>query len=290
MTSAARRARESAAIVPGEFLFTEADFKAVAEMLHADAGIYLAPAKATLVYSRLAKRLRALSLPDFAAYCDLVASADGREERGNMLAALTTNVTRFFREPHHFDLLRQQVLEPLAASVRAGARMRLWSAGCSTGQEPYSMAMTVLSVIPEAPRLDVRILATDIDPNVVRTGRAGIYEDDHVAPVPKDLRDRYLKRDRASGAWAVSPEARGLIAFNELNLIGEWPIKGKFDAIFCRNVVIYFEEATQERIWGRFRAHMNPDARLYVGHSERVGDAGYEPDGLTAYRLKRRSP
>lgn len=287
MTNPARRAREDEALVQGEYHFTGADFKAVAAMLHADAGIHLPPAKATLVYSRLAKRIRALRLPDFAAYVALVATPEGADERINMLAALTTNVTRFFREPHHFDLLRTQILEPLAASVKAGGRMRLWSAGCSTGQEPYSMAMTVLSVIPEATRLDVKILATDIDPNVVQTGRRGVYTEDHVSPVPRELRDRYLKRDRDSGDWMVSPELRSLITFNELNLIGDWPIKGKFDAIFCRNVVIYFEEPTQERIWGRYRQHMHPHARLYIGHSERVNDPNFETDGLTTYKLKR---
>lgn len=287
MTNPARRAREDEALVQGEYHFTEADFKAVAAMLHADAGIHLPPAKATLVYSRLAKRIRTLRLPDFAAYVALVATPEGADERINMLAALTTNVTRFFREPHHFDLLRTQILEPLAASVKAGGRMRLWSAGCSTGQEPYSMAMTVLSVIPEATRLDVKILATDIDPNVVQTGRRGVYTEDHVSPVPRELRDRYLKRDRDSGDWMVSPELRSLITFNELNLIGDWPIKGKFDAIFCRNVVIYFEEPTQERIWGRYRQHMHPHARLYIGHSERVNDPNFETDGLTTYKLKR---
>lgn len=290
MTNPARRAREEEALVQGEYHFTEADFKAVAAMLHADAGIHLPPAKATLVYSRLAKRIRTLRLADFTAYVNLVASPEGKDERINMLAALTTNVTRFFREPHHFDLLRTQILEPLAASVKAGGRMRLWSAGCSTGQEPYSMAMTVLSVIPDATRLDVKILATDIDPNVVQTGRRGIYNEDNVSPVPKEMRDRHLKRDRETGDWMVSAELRSLITFNELNLIGDWPIKGKFDAIFCRNVVIYFEETTQERIWGRYRQHMHPHARLYIGHSERVNDPNFETDGLTTYRLKRRTP
>lgn len=287
MSTVARRGREEEPLVQGEYYFTEADFKAVAAMLHADAGIHLPPAKATLVYSRLAKRIRTLRLADFAAYVNLVGTPEGKDERINMLAALTTNVTRFFREPHHFDLLRTQILEPLAASVKAGARLRLWSAGCSTGQEPYSMAMTVLSVIPEATRLDVKILATDIDPNVVQTGRNGIYNDDNVSPVPKEMRDRHLKRDRESGDWMVSPELRSLITFNELNLIGDWPIKGKFDAIFCRNVVIYFEEPTQERIWGRYRQLMHPHARLYIGHSERVNDPNFETDGLTTYRLKR---
>lgn len=289
MTASAARPRRSdvANLVEGEFPFTEADFDRIATMLYADAGIHLQSSKVALVYSRLAKRLRALKFATFADYCAFVAGASGEKERSAMLAALTTNVTRFFREPHHFDLLREQVLTPLAAAAKAGQRLRLWSAGCSTGQEPYSMAMTLLSVLPNAAQLDVRILASDIDPNVVATARVGEYTDEAVSPVPASLRDKYLKRDRAGGRWVANDELKGLIAFRELNLIGDWPMKGKFDAIFCRNVVIYFDDATQERIWTRFRALMQPHARLYVGHSERVSDAGFDSDGLTAYRLKK---
>ncbi|GAM96593.1 chemotaxis protein methyltransferase CheR [alpha proteobacterium U9-1i] len=289
MTNAATRARmsESVNLVEGEFPFTGADFEQIAKMLYADAGIHLQESKVALVYSRLAKRLRVLKLPDFAAYCAFVAGPQGKDERSAMLAALTTNVTRFFREPHHFDLLRDQVLTPLAAAARAGQRLRLWSAGCSTGQEPYSMAMTLLSVLPNAAQLDVRILASDIDPNVVATARAGEYNEEAVSPVPASLRDKYMKRDRTSGRWVANDELKSLIAFRELNLIGDWPMKGKFDAIFCRNVVIYFDDATQDRIWARFRALMQPHGRLYVGHSERVSDLAFDSDGLTAYRLKK---
>jgi|CXWL01.1.fsa_nt_gi chemotaxis protein methyltransferase CheR len=289
MSQAAARPHRSDSVnlVEGEFPFTEADFQRVAKMLYADAGIHLPETKVALVYSRLAKRLRALRLATFQAYCNFVASDAGKDERGHMLAALTTNVTRFFREPHHFDLLRDQVLTPLVSAAKTGARVRLWSAGCSTGQEPYSMAMTVLSALPNAGQLDVRILASDIDPNVVRTAREGIYSEEAVSPVPPALRDKYLKRQRGEARWSASDELRALISFRELNLIGEWPMRGQFDAIFCRNVVIYFDDATQERIWARFRAQMAPHARLYVGHSERVSDSNFESDGLTAYRLKR---
>lgn len=272
----------------GEFLFTEEDFKRIASFLKEASGIHLQEAKATLVYSRLAKRLRKVGMRTFHEYLSFIATPSGAEERDAMLAALTTNVTRFFREPHHFDHLRDSVLARLAASVRGGARLRLWSSACSTGQEPYSMALTLLSAIPEATRLDVRILATDIDPVVVDTARAGVYSEEAVSAIPAALRDKWMSRERESGRtiWRAGAEMRSLIAFNTLNLIGEWPMRGKFDAIFCRNVVIYFEEHTQARIWTRFRSFLHPHGRLYIGHSERVDVPGYVSDGLTVYRLE----
>lgn len=290
MTTAVRsRDGRGRALVEGEFLFTTDDFTAIARMLYDDAGIALTESKASLVYSRLAKRLRALGIESFHDYCRLVAGAEGVSERQNMLAALTTNVTRFFREPHHFEHLRSRVLPELAQRARARGRVRIWSAGCSTGQEPYSIALTVLEALPEAAALDLRILATDIDPNVVATGRAAVYSDEAVQPVPAALRDRWMVRVRDGGreAWGAGEEMRRLVAFRELNLMGNWPMKGRFDAIFCRNVVIYFDEPTQARIWSRFAPLLNPGGRLYVGHSERVTDMDrFETDGLTTYRLK----
>lgn len=282
---AERRSME-ARMVEGEFAMTEGDFRKIAAMLHGDAGIALPEAKATLVYSRLAKRLRALGLTSFKDYCALVASSDGIDERQKMLAALTTNVTRFFREPHHYEHLRDQVLPALIARARGGGRVRLWSAGCSTGQEAYSCAMTILKAAPDAARLDIKILATDIDPNVVVEGRQGAYRDSLMDGIPLDLRGRAF--DRVEGGWQANEELRSLVAFRELNLIGEWPMKGSFDVIFCRNVAIYFEEETQSRIWSRF-APMLPknNGVLYIGHSERVSGpavAQLNPDGITTYR------
>jgi chemotaxis protein methyltransferase CheR len=288
MTSAARGARRQDVIVEGEFAFTGDDFSRIASILYDTAGIALPESKATLVYSRLAKRLRTLGLESFHEYCALLGSSDGLDERQSMLAALTTNVTRFFREPHHFDHLRENVIAPMANALRRGARLRIWSAGCSTGQEPYSIALTVLSVIPEAPQLDVRILATDIDPNVIRTAREGVYADELVEPIPAALRNQWLERDAQDRKqWSMGAAPRALVTFNELNLMGSWPMKGKFETIFCRNVVIYFDEPTQEKIWSRFASCLQPGARLYVGHSERVGYAGspFLNDGLTSYRL-----
>jgi len=286
-----RRSAKDEGLVDGEFLLTAEDFRKIAQILHSHAGIALHEGKAALVYSRLAKRLRTLGLRNFREYCALVEDAESLDERQAMMAALTTNVTRFFREPHHFDHLRDQVMPELAARARAGQRIRLWSAACSNGQEPYSMAITVLSVLPEAASLDVKILATDIDPNMVAEGRAGAYREDAVAPIPLELRRRWFQKVPAHDGriWSVAPELRDMVSFRELNLIGDWPMRGKFDAIFCRNVVIYFDEPTQERIWSRFVPAMNPGATLYIGHSERVTGpavATLETAGLTTYRLK----
>lgn len=288
MSPALARRGEEPNLVEGEFAFTASDFRRIAELLYEQAGISLTETKATLVYSRLAKRLRALGLRSFGEYCAMIASPGGEAERANMLNALTTNVTRFFREPHHFDHLRDQVLAPRLAALKAGARMRLWSAACSSGQEPYSIALTVLSLLPEAPSLDIRILATDIDSRVVAQAREGVYPADLVEPIPADFRNRWLERDPANPRqWRMGEAARSLIAFKELNLIGPWPMRGPFDAIFCRNVVIYFDEPTQETIWSRFAPLLGAEGRLYIGHSERVTGPsadGYLSDGLTVYR------
>jgi chemotaxis protein methyltransferase CheR len=286
-TADTRNRGAQAGLVEGEFLFTDDDFRKIAQILHSHAGIALAEGKAALVYSRLAKRLRSLGLRSFRDYCALVEGAHGLDERQAMMAALTTNVTRYFREPHHFDHLRDVVLPKLAERAKRGGRIRLWSAACSNGQEPYSMAITVLSALPDAANLDVKILATDIDPNMVAEGRAGIYREDAVAPVPLELRRKWFKK--AGGDWEVADELRQLVSFRELNLIGDWPMRGKFDAIFCRNVVIYFDEPTQEKVWSRFAPMLEPAGTLYIGHSERVtGPATkvFETTGLTTYSLR----
>ena len=289
MTAAlATASRRADSIVAGEYPFTEADFRQIAALLHADAGISLPQTKATLVYSRLAKRLRALGLASFQDYCDLVATAEGADERQRMLASLTTNVTRFFREPHHFDHLHDRMLPELISEAKAGGRVRLWSAGCSSGQEPYSAAMTLLALDPQAARHDIRILATDIDPNVIAQARAGIYPQALLAEVPADLRRRFVRASAAQpGRAQVSPELRELITFQELNLHGPWPMKGRFDVIFCRNVAIYFEEDLQVKLWARFAEVLTATGVLYIGHSERVsGPAARDlaPDGVTTYR------
>jgi chemotaxis protein methyltransferase CheR len=276
-----------ALLTAGEFGLTARDFDDIAAMIFKDAGIDLPLSKAPLVYSRLAKRLRALSLSSFREYCDLVASPEGAAERHKMLSALTTNVTRFFREPHHFEHLRDVVLPQLLAEARRGEKIRLWSSACSSGEEPYSAALTLLGLEAKAAELDIKVLATDIDPEIVARGQSARYPEAALADVPDALRRRYF-RSAAGGELEAGDELRALVVFRRLNLHSEWPMRGAFQAIFCRNVAIYFDEPTQQSLWSRFATRLGPGGYLYIGHSERVsGPAAsrFTNAGITTYRL-----
>lgn len=288
MSAAGSQAGRTGLVEGGEFHFAARDFAAISKIMMQEAGISLPESKANLVYSRLAKRLRLLGLPNFEQYCALVTGPQGEAERQAMIAALTTNVTRFFREPHHFEHLKAQILPPAIEAARRGAKIRLWSAASSTGQEAYSIALTLLALMPEAAKSDIRILATDIDPNVLATGEAGIYDAALLDAVPAALRSRWFAPlNDGSLQLQVGAELRALVKFKKLNLIGNWPMQGKFQAIFCRNVVIYFENDTQEKIWSRMLPLLAPDGALYIGHSERVSGAAegrLRSDGITIYR------
>ena len=270
----------------GEFGFDRGDFEFIATTLYEDAGIHLPATKASLVYSRLTKRLRHLGLESFKDYCALVGSSAGAEERTQMIAALTTNVTRFFREPHHFDHVRAKLIVPRADAIRAGARLRIWSAGCSSGQEPYSIALTILSHMPDVRSFDVKILATDINPHVLETARRAIYPAEEVQGVPLDQRRAWMEA-AGNGTMKLDDAVRGLVNFKRLNLMGAWPMRGPFDAVFCRNVLIYFDEKTQTRLLNRVTSLLRPGGFLYLGHSERLvgpAEAMFKADGTTSYR------
>jgi chemotaxis protein methyltransferase CheR len=272
-----------------EFPFTAADFDRIAEILHAEIGIVLDQGKMPLVYSRLAKRLRALGLKTFEQYDARISTHAGAGERRLMIEALTTNVTRFFREAHHFDCLAADILPNLVAEARKGGRVRLWSAGCSSGEEPYSMALTVLALLPDARRYDIKILATDIDTQVLAQGREGRYTNAAVARIDPALRERWMIReDGGAGppAWRMGEDMRALVSFRSANLLGVWPMKGPFQVIFCRNVVIYFDEALRDEVLRKMTDLLSRDGRLFVGHSERLnldnGDLQFV--GLSTYR------
>lgn len=272
----------------GEFAFTASDFSKIAALVHGESGIVLHEGKANLVYSRLAKRLRTIGLDSFRDYCALIESDAGLDERQAMIAAMTTNVTRFFREPHHFDYLKAKLLPHLIADARAGKRIRIWSAGCSSGEEPYSIALTLLDAMPDIAERDVLILATDIDTNMVAHGREGVYGASQSSNVPPDLRAKWMVSGGRNDGTRMAPAARALVRFNELNLLGPWPMKGAFRMIFCRNVMIYFDEETQNRIWDRFTEHLEPGGTLFIGHSERVPMDQHPFDlvGQTTYRKR----
>ena len=260
-------------------------FARVARLASSAAGLTIAPTKIAMVQSRLQRRLRALGIASFEEYLGLVEGDGGRGELRQMISVLTTNVSHFFREAHHFETLRKEVLPDLLARARAGERVRLWSAGCSSGQEPLTIAMEVLRLDPQAGERDLRILGTDIDPAILEVARAGRYAEGLMGGVGAEDRLRFFEAD--GDAWLAGPALRKLVSFRELNLLAPWPMTGRFDVIFCRNVVIYFDEATQRRLWPRFAEALRPGGWMFVGHSERIPDdsgTGFVNTGVTTYR------
>jgi chemotaxis protein methyltransferase CheR len=251
-----------------EFAFGEEDFQALRALVKSLTGIHLSEQKRELVYGRLTRRLRALQLRTFAEYRERLKN-DGQEV-AELCNAITTNLTSFFREPHHFNYLSEQVLAPLAAAVRGGRRLRIWSAGCSTGEEPYSIAMTLLESLPDAGSWDVRILATDLDSEVLQRARRGVYPAERTANVsPERLQRFFTERQEAGGPCRqIAPEVAALVTFKQLNLIHALPMKGPLDAIFCRNVVIYFDKDTQRELFARVARLQRPGDLLFLGHSE----------------------
>lgn len=253
-----------------DYGLSPAQFRRIAEMLYAATKITLSAGKEDLVKSRLAKRGRALGLTGFGQYIELAERSPG--ELYQMVDLLTTNKTSFFRENQHFDFLRAKVLPELK-----GGRVRIWSAGCSSGEEPYTIAMVLREELGEHCS-DVRVLATDISSRVLSRAAAGVYDEETLRDVPPQLRARYFDcvEFRPPRRYSVKQELRSLVSFAPLNLMGEWPMHGPFNVIFCRNVMIYFDKPTQENLVDRFYGLLAPGGYLFVGHSESL--AGFETD------------
>jgi chemotaxis protein methyltransferase CheR len=268
-----------------EFEFSDADFRALAKVAHDHAGITLPEAKKNLVCGRLSRRLRALGLSTFESYRQYL-SEHADEELQLFVNALSTNLTKFFREAHHFEHFVSNVVAPFAAShPNGGGKLRIWSAGCSTGEEPHTIALLLHAEIKNAAARDIRILATDIDTEVVRRGSLGVFSAESVAPVPAKYRGPLKKADGGDSV-AIDENVRSLISFGQLNLMHDWPMRGPFDAIFCRNVMIYFDGPTKAKLVDRFTDLLRMDGWLYIGHSESL--LGSHPRlklaGRTIYR------
>ncbi len=263
-----------------EFTFSDADFRSLANLAYEYAGIALADSKRNLVYSRLSRRLRALGLGSFREYRAYLAETDAELEQ--FINAISTNLTKFFREAHHFEHLRARVAVPFAANP-SGRSLRIWSAGCSTGEEPYTIAVVLAREIRDIARHDVRILATDIDTSVLAKGLAGQYPLNSIDEVPKVYREYF---HAAGDEVVMGDDVHALIKFARLNLMESWPFHGKFDAIFCRNVMIYFDNPTKAKIVERFTRQLKPGGFLYIGHSESLIGAHHGLDlvGRTVYR------
>ncbi|WP_018141303.1 protein-glutamate O-methyltransferase CheR [Thioalkalivibrio sp. ALJ7] len=245
---------------------TERDFRRVAQLTQERTGIMLNASKHELVFSRLSRRLRVLGMDSFEHYLDRVEDGDEGEAE-EFINALTTNLTAFFREAHHFEMLAGPVLDELGRLPRTGP-LKVWSAGCSTGEEPYSIAMTLAEALPSPD--DVRILATDIDSRVVAHADAGVYDANRVTGIPSGRQQRWLLRGKGAneGKVKIRDELRSMVHFRQLNLFDPWPIKGPLDVIFCRNTLIYFDKPTQKQLVERFAKVLRPEGYLVIGHSE----------------------
>lgn len=261
-----------ATLATREFQFSDADFRSLVALARDRTGISLSDSKRNLIYSRLSRRLRALGLTSFRAYREYLQSDDGEREIESFINSISTNLTKFFRESHHFDHLYERVAIPFAhaAGNRPGQRLRIWSAGCSTGEEPYTIALVLRRGIPNLERHDARILATDIDTDVLAKGAQGIYPPSAIEDIPQGYRSfLQAKKDRSAPENLImGKELRSLISFLYLNLMEPWPMRGQFDAIFCRNVMIYFDGPTKMALIDRFIDQLKPGGLLYIGHSE----------------------
>lgn len=240
-------------------------FEWISRQVYELCGINLQAGKEGLVKSRLARRLRALRLDDFDHYLSYLSQDQSGRELALMVDELTTNKTSFFREPQHFDHLRQAVLPQLRLS---GRPLRFWCAGCSSGEEPYTLSMLLREELPED--YEARILATDISARMLERASRAVYQEETLPDVPPKLRQKYftVEQARTPRTFRVNDNVRELVRFARLNLMETWPMQGPFDAIFCRNVMIYFDKPTQQALVGRYAQLLAPGGLLFVGHSE----------------------
>ena len=267
-----------------------ANYDRLSELIYAKAGIRLGPDRKTMLGSRIQRRLKALKLTNFGEYCNYVFGIHGqRDELVHLIDVVTTNKTDFFREPAHFDYLTQSALPEMIAECGWGRPVSIWSAGCSTGEEPYTLAMLLSEYGATHPGFQFRLLATDISTSVLAKAEKAVYTGPVAAPIPANLRKKYLmrSRDRALNLTRVVPELRNLVEFRRLNFMdADYGVGESFSAIFCRNVLIYFDRPTQERILQKLAQHLTPRGYMFVGHAESLHDMDLPltPVGPALYR------
>lgn len=267
---------------------SEDDFNYICQFVYKSAGIVLNASKREMVYRRLTRIVRERKIDSFSEYCRLL-RAQSEQEESYFINAITTNLTSFFREQHHFDYLSQHELPKLLETKKESKRIRIWSSASSTGEEPYSIAVTLLEALgTQSSYWDAKILATDIDSNVVAKGKAGVYSLKNVEDMPNNLKNKYFKKGRGEYESQVRAEniIKELITFKQLNLLDSWPMQGPFDIIFCRNVLIYFDKKTQSALFERYYNLLAPGGLLLLGHSESLGlyQQYFENVGRTIFR------
>jgi chemotaxis protein methyltransferase CheR len=269
----------------------EEEFQFLRRFVHQQCGIALSEQKHQLVQGRLLRRLRSLGFKDFGSYCELL-RRDPASELGELASAISTNVTSFFREVHHYDYLADELLPRwLEHKRRQGDRLRIWSAGCSSGEEPYALAMVLAEAIERTgSTLDMKILATDLSPQALEAAQKGVYPLGRLDGVSAERRRRWFLRGEGEfdGLACVHPRLRELVSIMPLNLLHEWPMQGPFDAIFCRNVVIYFDQPTKQKLFSRYATLLAPGGLLFLGHSESMHGLSdeFELIGRTIYRKR----
>jgi len=273
-----------------EFAFTRRDFDFLRKVSNTRTGIVVSDDKFDMFYSRLSRRVRALGLKDFGEYCELINNETEEQEILELVNALTTNLTAFFRENHHFDYLTGTVVPELLQRNRESRRIRIWSSGCSTGEEPYSLSIALRESLPDAGGWDARIQATDIDSAVLSKAAAGVYPIERVTGIEQARLRRWFQRGKGanSGMVRLRPEIKRLIDFGQLNLIQEWAKSEPMDVIFCRNVIIYFDKKTKAKLIERYANTLRDGGYLFIGHSEslfKLTDR-FELIGNTVYRKK----
>lgn len=265
-------ANSQPATTASSIALSDRDFKKVSQIVHELAGISLHEGKRELVVARLGKRIRQLGMKSVGEYLGYVREQQTQDELVTMLDALSTNLTCFWREAQHFDYVVSSILPRIAARIKQthSAQIRIWSAGCSTGEEPYGLAMLILHHLENAKRCDIRILATDLSTRVLAVARAGVYSTERVKPIPPDIRRKFVSEEKTAFGTQhrVQPEAAALVSFARLNLMEQWPMRGPLDFIFCRNVMIYFDKVTQADLVRRFYGLLRPGGTLLIGHSE----------------------
>jgi chemotaxis protein methyltransferase CheR len=259
-----------ATLVQADQNVSDRDFALISDLVYKHCGINLHEGKKELVQARIAKKLRMGGYRSVKEYLDRVLADESGQQFADLVDSLSTNLTSFFRESNHFDYLSRTHLPELLARKRKlhDTRIRAWSAGCSSGEEPYTLAITLLEAVGSGGPWDIRILATDISHPVLRTAQAGVYDKSRLESVPPGLRGKYFVQGPQRGTFQAAPALRDLIRFNYLNLQDNWPFTGPFDIIFCRNVMIYFDKPTQERLVNRFFGCLDGGGLLFTGHSE----------------------
>ncbi|MBI3658734.1 MAG: protein-glutamate O-methyltransferase [Acidobacteria bacterium] len=269
------RKQTSSSVLAGTVDLSRTEYDDIRQMVYDVCRIDLGTGKAKLVTSRLMKHMRALGLETFSRYLECVRQDRSGRELATMVDLLTTNKTGFFRENRHFEYLRQMILPKQIAAKR---RLRLWSAGCSSGEEPFSVGILLREEIPNLTSWDVRILGTDISDRVLTKARAAVYEEDALKNIWPSIPPKYFSvaRTMPTRAYRVADSVRSLVRFAKLNLMGAWPMKGPFDVIFCRNVMIYFDKPTQQALVRRFWELLEPGGHLFVGHSESLAASASE--------------